>query len=127
LEEFEKFLEKHPDVSLEIEGHTDSRGSDDYNLDLSERRAYAVRDWLIERDVSEDRLTAVGKGEGDPQVPEPEGCRDVPPADTSPCEEAWATNRRVVFEVTEGEETIEQAAVAPAPEREEPARMSEPP
>ncbi len=113
LAEFKKFLAKHSNVSLEIEGHTDSRGSDEYNLDLSERRAYAVRDWLIENGVDESRLTAVGKGETAPQTPEPEGCQDAEPPDTAACEEAWATNRRVVFEVTGGEETLPEAEPAP--------------
>lgn len=115
MAEFRRFLENHPEVSLEIEGHTDSRGSENYNLDLSERRAYAVRDWLIAQGVSESRLTAVGKGEGEPQTPEPDECHNAEPADTSSCEEVWATNRRVVFEVTGGEETIEEPPPPPPP------------
>lgn len=115
LEAFREFLAKRGDVSIEIEGHTDSRGSDEYNRDLSDRRAASVRHWLIEQGIAEDRLTAVGKGEDEPQVPEPVECDDKRPSDTSPCEEAWAANRRVVFAVTGGAEKLE-AENAPEPE-----------
>lgn len=115
LAEFRKFLQEHPEVSLEIEGHTDSRGSDEYNLDLSDRRAASVRDWLVASGIDGGRLTAVGKGEGDPQVPEPEACRAAEQANVAACEETWAENRRVVFEVTQGEETIEEPPPPPPP------------
>ena len=47
-----------------LNGHTDAKGSDNYNLDLSERRAFAVRDYLIERFyIDEKRLIAIGFGE----------------------------------------------------------------
>ena len=115
LAEFRKFLQEHPEVSLEIEGHTDSRGSDEYNLDLSERRAASVRDWLVDKGIDGGRLSAVGKGEGDPQVPEPAACRNADQANLAACDETWATNRRVVFEVTEGEETIEEPPPPPPP------------
>lgn len=120
MTEFLGFLKDHPEVSLEIEGHTDSRGSEEYNLSLSERRANAVRDWLIAKGVDAERLSAVGKGEGAPQVAEPEGCQNPNPPDASACEEVWATNRRVVFEVTEGEETIEEPEAPPPPPAPEP-------
>ncbi|HEU5076908.1 MAG TPA: OmpA family protein, partial [Polyangiaceae bacterium] len=96
LGEFKNFLKQHSGVSIEIEGHTDSRGSDDYNRDLSDRRAASVRAWLIEQGIAEDRVTAVGKGEDEPQVPEPAECDDKRPKDTSSCEATWAKNRRVV-------------------------------
>jgi len=49
-----------------IAGHTDSTGSDSYNLGLSKRRAQSVRDYLVSQGVSASRLTVVGKGESDP-------------------------------------------------------------
>ncbi|HEU5076148.1 MAG TPA: OmpA family protein, partial [Polyangiaceae bacterium] len=115
LSEFRKFLQEHPDVALEIEGHTDSRGSAEYNLDLSERRAASVKDWLIGQGIDASRLSAVGKGEGDPQLSEPEVCRDAAQEDVPACEDTWATNRRVVFEVTRGEETISEPPPPPPP------------
>ena len=55
-----------PDQSLVIEGHTDSRGTPDFNRRLSAARAEAVRAYLVSRGVSPDRVVAVGKGEDDP-------------------------------------------------------------
>jgi outer membrane protein OmpA-like peptidoglycan-associated protein len=114
LSEFKKFLAEHPNVNIEIEGHTDSRGSDEYNRDLSDRRAASVKKWLADGGIASDRVTSVGKGEDSPQVPEPDACNDKEPKDTAPCEEPWAKNRRVVFRVTKGAETI-PAEPAPAP------------
>jgi OOP family OmpA-OmpF porin len=59
-------LEKWGDVKVEVAGHTDSRGSDEYNLNLSQQRAEAVRNYLISKGVAADRLTAKGYGESQP-------------------------------------------------------------
>jgi outer membrane protein OmpA-like peptidoglycan-associated protein len=126
LAEFKAFLEKHPEVSIEVEGHTDSRGSDEYNRDLSDRRAASVRAWLVQNGIAEERISSVGKGEDEPQVPEPKECDDRLPSDQSLCEAPWATNRRVVFQVTGGAETVEVAQVEPEPEP-EPEPPPEPP
>jgi outer membrane protein OmpA-like peptidoglycan-associated protein len=56
-------LKEAPDRKVMIEGHTDSVGGDDYNRQLSERRAAAVQTALLERGVSSNQITAVGKGE----------------------------------------------------------------
>lgn len=76
------------DYSIEIGGHTDSRGSDSYNRDLSQQRADAVRTHLIDRGVNPDALVAVGYGESRP-------------IDTADTPEAWARNRRTEFKVSE--------------------------
>jgi OOP family OmpA-OmpF porin len=55
-----------PNVMVSVEGHTDSVGTDAYNMGLSDRRANAVRNDLIGRGVSASRLTAVGYGESQP-------------------------------------------------------------
>ncbi|MDX2054523.1 MAG: OmpA family protein [Polyangiaceae bacterium] len=114
LSDFKAFLERTPDLKIEIEGHTDSRGTDDYNRDLSDKRAASVRKWLIDNGIAEDRVASVGKGEDSPKVPEPEECNDKVPADISPCEAAWAQNRRVVFSVTAGAESIPVEQPEPA-------------
>lgn len=54
------------DVDIEVAGHTDSMGSDAYNMKLSQQRAEAVRNFLISRGVAADRLTAKGYGEAQP-------------------------------------------------------------
>ncbi|MDC8804749.1 OmpA family protein [Halomonas pacifica] len=58
--------ERSQDVRVHIGGHTDSVGSDQYNLGLSQRRANSVRDYLIARGVESDRLVARGFGEARP-------------------------------------------------------------
>lgn len=59
-------LEKWSNVNVEIAGHTDSRGSDEYNVGLSQRRAEAVRNYLISKGVAAERLSAKGYGESRP-------------------------------------------------------------
>lgn len=53
-------------MQIEISGHTDSKGSDDYNQVLSKKRAQAVVTWLISKGISKDRLTYEGYGEARP-------------------------------------------------------------
>ena len=66
LDEAAEILKANPDASVEIRGYTDSRGSDSYNMRLSERRAQTVKNYLISRGVSASRLTTRGYGESDP-------------------------------------------------------------
>lgn len=61
-----KLLKEHPNVKVEIAGHTDSVGKDSYNLELSQRRANAVLLYLVESGISRDRLRARGYGETSP-------------------------------------------------------------
>ena len=56
-------LKEQPKRAIRIEGHTDSSGEKGYNLDLSQRRADAVRDFLIENGIGAERITARGQGE----------------------------------------------------------------
>ena len=82
-------LVEHPEVlKVRVEGHADERGGDDFNLQLSQRRAESVRQFLIRSGVAPGRLTAKGWGE---QKPLQEASN----------EEAWAVNRRVEFHITE--------------------------
>jgi outer membrane protein OmpA-like peptidoglycan-associated protein len=60
------FLNKYPDRSVRIEGYTDSVGSEDFNLGLSQRRADSVRSYLVNQGIGSERLTTSGKGEADP-------------------------------------------------------------
>jgi len=87
LNEVADVLKNNPHVgNIEIEGHTDDRGDDDYNKKLSQRRADSVRDYLIDQGVDEGRLTAIGYGE------------EHPIADNE-TKDGRAKNRRVEFTV----------------------------
>ncbi len=70
LEKLLKFLQDRPDITrLRIEGHTDSTAGEEYNQELSARRALAVCDWLVDRGVDSLRLIAVGYGKKKPIAP----------------------------------------------------------
>ena len=84
IEEVANFMAQYPDVVVELEGHTDSTGTDEYNQGLSERRANAVRDVMINRfNVRASRITARGFGESQP-------------ATSNSTSEGRAQNRRVI-------------------------------
>ena len=77
---------KCPESNIEIGGHTDSRGSDDYNLRLSQARAFSVMSYLISNGIDATRLSAVGYGENNPIA-------------DNDSEEGMAKNRRIEFNV----------------------------
>ncbi len=76
------YLQSHPSVTVRLEGHTDERGSREYNVALGERRALSVRQVLLLRGVSADQITTVSFGE-------------ELPLDLGRDESAWSQNRRV--------------------------------
>jgi outer membrane protein OmpA-like peptidoglycan-associated protein len=80
------FLKQNSSVEIEISGHTDSKGSDDYNLNLSQGRSQSVVDYLISQGIDSYRLTAHGYGE-------------TKPIDTNDTDAGRANNRRVEFTV----------------------------
>jgi peptidoglycan-associated lipoprotein len=82
-----ELLKKYPTWAITIEGHCDERGTAEYNLALGERRAVAVRTYLVSLGISPDRLRTVSYGKEFP----------FDPAHT---EEAWAKNRRAHFVIT---------------------------
>jgi outer membrane protein OmpA-like peptidoglycan-associated protein len=77
-------------LKIEVGGHTDDRGSDEYNDKLSRARAHAVRDHLIGAGVEAKRLDAEGYGERRPKI----AARN---------ERAWRANRRVAFVIVDRE------------------------
>ncbi len=78
-------LDGNPDIQMvEVQGHTDERGNDAYNLKLSDERAKAVKAYLVDKGIAEDRLDGQGYGE-------------TQPIDRRSNEQAWAKNRRVEF------------------------------
>lgn len=84
-----ELLNKYPNIKIEIRGHTDNIGNDDYNQILSERRANAVRNYLVKNGFSSDRITkVVGYGSSDP-------------VETNTTKEGRSKNRRVEFIIFE--------------------------
>ena len=73
LDEFAKALnnDQLSAARFVVEGYTDARGTETYNLGLSERRAQAVTSFLLERGVAIEKVKAVGKGMSNPRVPDP--------------------------------------------------------
>ncbi|MCZ8069233.1 MAG: OmpA family protein [Bacteroidota bacterium] len=80
------FLNQNPKVSIEIAGHTDAKGSDTYNENLSQGRSQSVVDYLVSQGIDRGRLQAHGYGESKP-------------IDSNETEEGRANNRRVEFTV----------------------------
>lgn len=64
-----QFLKENPGLKLEIAGHTDCRGNEEYNFTLSQRRAGQIRDFLIGQGIIPERLSAIGYGETRPSKP----------------------------------------------------------
>jgi OOP family OmpA-OmpF porin len=84
-------IKAHPEIGLEIQGHTSAIGSEEYNRKLSVKRANAVKEYLLKEGIAAEKLTAVGYGKMRLEVPEPR-----PKNKES---QAAKTNRRVHFEV----------------------------
>jgi OOP family OmpA-OmpF porin len=82
LDRVARSLKEWPEVRVEIGGHTDDTGTDEYNVELSQRRADAVRDYLMKKGINGSRLVAQGYGKTDP-------------INTNGTEEGRAQNRRV--------------------------------
>ncbi|MEM9072910.1 MAG: OmpA family protein [Myxococcota bacterium] len=107
LDNVARVLNAHPEITLiRVEGHTDDRGDDDYNLQLSQRRAEAVVAYLVRKEVAAERLRARGFGE-------------ARPIETNDTREGRANNRRVEFNL--GEDAPEGVENNAAPEAEEQA------
>ena len=88
LDEAIRTLKEEPGITVSVEGHTDSVGSDAYNQGLSERRANAVADHLAEGGVARRRMSTVGFGEAKPVA-------------SNETEDGRAQNRRVEFRISE--------------------------
>lgn len=67
LDELATMLEDNPNVSIEMSAHTDRKGSEEYNLDLSDRRAKSVVDYLVDKSINPSRLTWTGYGKTRPK------------------------------------------------------------
>ncbi len=86
LNRLANLLLQNPNMQIEIAGHTDNQGNDDYNFDLSLKRAKAVYDYLLNKRIEPQRLTYKGYGE-------------TQPVDTNDTPEGRAKNRRTEFKI----------------------------
>ena len=96
-------LKKYPRLKVELQGHTDSRGSDQYNLKLSQRRAEAVRDYLLNQGVPSNQLSAKGYGETRPKA-------------SNDDDAGRAENRRVDMQVLENPGAVDVKTEGATPE-----------
>ncbi|HUW92742.1 MAG TPA: OmpA family protein [Bacteroidales bacterium] len=78
LDKLVETLNDNPSVTIELMSHTDSRDTEEYNLDLSQKRAQSVVDYLIARGIDRERLTARGYGEASPKVVDASISRESP-------------------------------------------------
>lgn len=86
LNDIVKLMGENPEYMLEISGHTDNQGPVEYNRELSDKRAAAVRNYLVQKGVAAERLISIGKGHTEPVA-------------TNETPEGRALNRRVTFVV----------------------------
>ena len=86
LDKLVGFLKDNPGISAEISGHTDNSGTDEYNLELSGRRAGSVVNYLTDHGITPGRLSFKGYGE-------------ARPVDTNDTEEGKAKNRRTEIRI----------------------------
>ncbi len=96
LREFAESMTDFEDTNILIVGHTDAKGSADYNQDLSERRSGSAADFLVEQGIRGSRITSVGRGETEPVA-------------TNDTEAGRQQNRRVEIAIYANEEYRERA------------------
>lgn len=97
LNNLTRILKKYQDLDVEVDGHTDNKGSADYNQRLSERRAQAVADYLKAQGISRNRITTKGFGMQYPKY-------------SNDTESGRAGNRRVEFQIFANEQMKKDAA-----------------
>lgn len=99
LQEVAKVLIDNPEIrEVRIEGHTDIRASDAYNMNLSQRRVNSVMDYLVKEGIDPSRLNAKGFGHSAP-VYDDAGCLGPDEQLTPTCRSMTSKNRRVVFRI----------------------------
>jgi len=96
LDKLATILKEYPDTDIEIQGHTDSKGTDEYNMTLSEKRAASVATYLRGKGIASGRIRTKGYGE-------------TAPVATNETDAGRAQNRRVNFLITANEKMKEDA------------------
>jgi len=87
-----KWLAQYSGVSIQVEGHADERGTREYNISLSARRATVTREFLISQGVEASRISSIAYGKERPVA-------------TCDAEQCWSQNRRAVTVITGGAKT----------------------
>ena len=87
-----QWLQQYPAVTVQVEGHADERGTREYNIALSARRATAAREYLISQGVKASRISSIAYGK-------------ERPAALCDAEQCWSQNRRAVTVITGGAKT----------------------
>ncbi len=93
LEKNEEWLKKNPGAKIQIQGHGDERGTNEYNIALGERRAQSIKEYLVDYGIDPARLSTISYGE-------------ERPAEPGHNEEAWAKNRRGEFVIIKNKNTV---------------------
>ncbi|WP_304344515.1 OmpA family protein [Chryseobacterium koreense] len=96
LDKLAEVLKNNPDTNINIYGYTDSKGTDAYNLALSDRRAASVKTYLISKGIASSRMNTMGMGKANPIA-------------TNDTDAGRAQNRRVEFAITANEKMINEA------------------
>jgi peptidoglycan-associated lipoprotein len=97
LQQKHAILQANPALRIEITGHCDERGSDEYNMALGMRRANAAKAWLTSRGIADSRVTVRSMGEERPMA-------------MGSNEDAWSQNRRDEFSITAGGDRLVKPA-----------------
>lgn len=74
LDKLVQIMEKYPQIVIEATSHTDNRGSETYNEQLSDRRAKTTVQYVISKGIDESRISGIGKGESEPKIDCSSGC-----------------------------------------------------
>jgi outer membrane protein OmpA-like peptidoglycan-associated protein len=96
LDKLVPVFKEYPDTDIKIFGYTDSKGSDEYNLSLSEQRSAAVKNYLASKSLGSSRFKTVGMGEADPIA-------------DNETDSGRSKNRRVEFAITANEKMVQDA------------------
>jgi len=112
LQSVADLMKKYPEMKIELSSHTDARGNDKYNEDLSQRRANSAVAWIVSKGIGADRIVAKGYGENQLQNKCTNGVECT--------EEEHQLNRRTEFKITAGPtsiviEKVEKREKKPAP------------
>jgi outer membrane protein OmpA-like peptidoglycan-associated protein len=119
LQYLTELLQKYPDMKIELSSHTDARGRDDYNENLSQKRAESAKNWVVAKGIASDRIVAKGYGEKQLQ----NGCSNG----VECSEEQHQQNRRTEFKIIAGPTSITIERIEKVDPNEDKDKKGQPP